>query len=340
MERKKGFIILLLTVTILLLSFSATLTFFSTAFQEYRGVQNEANRIKAIYLAQSGLQVVIKLFDQLEKEGFLESPIPIPLGDGFVSYKAEDLSGKLNINLLVNQWGGINLRQLERFQRLSERLGISGDIWDAVIDWIDEDHTPQPFGYEKSHYQNLDPPRRIKNSWIHSIEELLLIPGFDRNILFSDLRDEEEKNIFFGDDLPEEQKDIILPEDFILANNLSHEIYNPGSGQSSADRININEAPFLVLWSSCEDLNDDQIVKNILLKRREKEEIAQKLSNNDLRTISGISEELIKNPTHKCGIKFNGDLYKIISTGVIGNQTAQVITVYDRRQRKISSYSE
>ena len=198
-QARGGYIILLLTISVLILCFSSTQVFFNAAFVEYKTASHQANYTKAKYLAQSGIEVALISLNKLEKFGFFErpGPQPLPFGEHVIVFEVEDLSGKFNVNGLVNIGGALdtepNLRQRERLTRLSEYLKISPDIWDAVIDWIDPNHVPEPYGYEKRHYESLEPPRKIRNSHIHSLEELLLIPGFTRKILFTDLRTEDEK---------------------------------------------------------------------------------------------------------------------------------------------------
>ena len=347
MHQKRGFIVIMLTMSVLILSFSSTLSFFTQAFGEYRKASNLANHTRAKYLAQSGIEGALLFINQLEKYGLFsqdqELP-PIPLGDSQVQIKIEDISGKFNVNQLVNFFDTslINNRQLDRLQRLSEHLKISPDLWDAVIDWIDEDNVPQPYGYERRHYESLIPARKIKNSWIHSLEELLLIPGFSRNLLFSDLRTLDEIQDFKDFLETEEEKYAIQKEDFILANNLS---YQTGSqpNASNADWININKAPYLVILSLSEKITPE-IAKAILVKRLELGELDEKTLKS---VIPKVPEEMFRAGNEQnnelgtpIGIKYEGDIYTITTTVSIGNQSAQVVVTYDKARKAVISYSE
>ena len=337
----------MLTMSVLILSFSAALTLFGQAFGEYRKASNLARHTKAKYLAQSGIEGALLFINQLERYGlFSQDQVlpPIPFGESLVQIKIEDISGKLNVNQLVNSFDTslVNERQLERLKRLSEHLKISTDIWDAVIDWVDEDNTPQPYGYERDHYESLEPPRKIKNSWIHSLEELLLIPGFSRNLLFSDLRVQDEIEDFKDFLETEEEQYVIKKEDFILANNISYQM----SGEPNSlnvDWININKAPYLVILSLSNKMTPE-IAKAILLKRLELGELDEK----SLRSITPkVPEEMFKTDNNlnsslgaPIGVKYKGDLYNIITTASIGDQSAQVIVTYDKKKGAVLSYSE
>ena len=345
-HQQRGFIIIMLTMSVLILSFSSALTFFGQAFREYRRASNLAEHTKAKYLAQSGIEGALLFINQLEKYGLFEQDQdlpPIPFADSLVQIKIEDISGKLNVNQLVNSFDTslINNRQLDRLKRLSERLKISTDIWDAVIDWVDEDNIPQPYGYERNHYELLTPPRRIKNGWIHSLEELLLIPGFSRNLLFSDLRTQDEIRNFRDFLETEEEQYIIKEEDFILANNLSYQM--PGEPNDlDTDWVNINKAPYLVILSLSDKMTPE-MAKAILKKRLELGE----LDEESLRSVvPKVPEEMFKLDNSgsdlgaPIGIKYKGDLYNITTTASIGNQSAQIVITFDKRQRAILSYSE
>ena len=346
-DRKRGFIIIMLTMSILILSFAATLTLFTQAFAEYQKVSNLAQHTKAKYLAQSGVEGALLFINELEKYGLFgqnqELP-PIPFGDSVVQIEVEDINGKLNVNQLVNSFDTsiINNRQLERFQRLSEYLKIPANIWDGVIDWIDEDDIPQSYGYEKEHYETLTPPRKIKNGWLHSLEELLLIPGFSRNLLFSDLRTQDEIEDFEEFLQTEEEKHVIKREDFILANNLAYQVPREPSRLNS-DWVNINKAPYLVLLSLSDNMTPD-IAKAILVKRLELGE----LNESSLRSVVpsvpaeffGDSKSSASGLGSPIGIKYQGDLYNIITTASIGDQVAQIVVTYDKRERTVLAYSE
>ncbi len=342
-SENQGFLILLLTVTVLMLSFSGVLVFFNNAFQEYKSVDQRGKHLKAQYLAHSGIITVLDLFHDLERYGYLELPIPIPFGNGYILYEAIDLSGKININYLVNNWDdSLNARQLDRLHRLSEHLGIPTNIWDGVIDWIDNNNLPMPSGYEKEHYASLDTPMRVKNSKLHSIEELLLIPGFDYSLLYTDIRTEDIRDRFNSDDsLYDEELELITEDDFILANNISAELVPTihGAGSESLDRINVNTAPFLVLWSVLEQIENEEIIKHILRRRAEKKALGGMLSILDLKSIPGISQEILDN-IDQYGLKFDGDVYKIVVTATVGSQLAKSSVIYNKLNRQILSYAE
>ncbi|MGB0595555.1 MAG: type II secretion system protein GspK [Rubripirellula sp.] len=62
--------------------------------------------------------------------------------------------------------------------------GMTEDIADAILDWLDEDEEPRPFGAEIEYYSTLPTPYEPNNGPLQSVEELLLVRGVTPNLLF------------------------------------------------------------------------------------------------------------------------------------------------------------
>jgi len=108
-----------------------------------------------------------------------QGPDEVPLGKGTFSYTIEDEERKLNINLISRQV-------------IVELLTISGvedqmtrdTIADSIIDWRDPDHNHLLNGAEDDYYETLDPPYEAKDGDLDTLEELLLVKGMTREILY------------------------------------------------------------------------------------------------------------------------------------------------------------
>jgi type II secretory pathway component PulK len=74
----------------------------------------------------------------------------------------------------------------ENLKRLFSLLEIDQNLVDGIIDWLDENDQEQPFGAESSQYLGLKPPVLCKNGPIDSVDELLLVKGITRKILYGD----------------------------------------------------------------------------------------------------------------------------------------------------------
>jgi type II secretory pathway component PulK len=60
------------------------------------------------------------------------------------------------------------------------------ELVDALIDWRDPDDTPGELGAEQEFYQSLQVPYRCKNAPFETVEELLMVRGFDGRILYGE----------------------------------------------------------------------------------------------------------------------------------------------------------
>lgn len=95
-------------------------------------------------------------------------------------YGLEDESTRLNLNTLL-----VLEKQQEgsAVQLLMSLPGMTEEIADAILDWLDPDDEPRPLGAEVDHYSGLNPPYRPKNGPLDSVEELLLVRGITPELL-------------------------------------------------------------------------------------------------------------------------------------------------------------
>ncbi len=98
-----------------------------------------------------------------------------------VRYGLEDESARLNINALV---------EIDKLQENAGRdllMGLPGmteDVADAILDWMDSDDEPREYGAESDYYQGLSPAYSAKNGPLDTVEELLLVRGVTPQLLF------------------------------------------------------------------------------------------------------------------------------------------------------------
>jgi general secretion pathway protein K len=100
--------------------------------------------------------------------------------DVMLTASLEDLSGRFNLNSLVNATDGtVNQANFAAFQQLLNYLEIEPKWAGYIVDWIDPDIVPQnPDGAEDSVYMGQSPPYRTPNMYITSASEILALPGF------------------------------------------------------------------------------------------------------------------------------------------------------------------
>lgn len=131
------------------------------------------------------------------------------LEDGNIRFGITDEASKLNINVASAQ-------QLVRlFQPVVVALGleepVAQELADAVVDWrdADDDATNEEKPAESAYYGTLNPPYRAKNAPFETVEELLMVRGFngrilygedyDRNGLLSPLSEDDGPDVFPAD---------------------------------------------------------------------------------------------------------------------------------------------
>ena len=100
---------------------------------------------------------------------------------GGTRYGLESESGRLNLNtiLLADQSGQNGGRTL-----LMTLPGMTEQIADAILDWIDPDDNPREQGAERDYYAALPHPYAPRNGPLASIDELLLVRGVTPALLY------------------------------------------------------------------------------------------------------------------------------------------------------------
>ena len=98
-----------------------------------------------------------------------------------IRYGFEDESARLNLNflLLADQFQENGGRTL-----LMALPGMTEEIADAILDWLDEDDDAREFGIEYDYYESLEPPYTPTNGPFRSVEELLLVRGVTPDLMF------------------------------------------------------------------------------------------------------------------------------------------------------------
>lgn len=211
-RRSASALIIVLWITGLLAMLVASFAF--DAHLEARVTSYYRKRAKAEGLARSGLEVVRMLMaKRSEIKDDQEPPVDdrwfeparqlrrgairglaVPMGEGTVTIDIVPEPARRNINHLV-PGPGDNTRVpaeklAEEWARILEVGGVPDDLWDelvdAVLDWTDNEQPPQTRqrGGEDEYYKSLTPPYLARNGLMDTVEELLLVKGFSRVILF------------------------------------------------------------------------------------------------------------------------------------------------------------
>lgn len=196
-------------VVVTLLSYAAY-TFADLMFAEYRAADSAGRAVQSRLFCESGaekLQSLLKL-DSLtlqERGGLYDNPAELqgitvvddtqPMDRGRFSifastsspdtgttlrYGLEDESAKLNLNALLT----LQTDEADQHARLMSVPGMSDEIADSILDWLDDDDEPREFGAEASYYSGMSPAYAPKNGPLTTLEELLLVRGVTPQLLF------------------------------------------------------------------------------------------------------------------------------------------------------------
>jgi general secretion pathway protein K len=147
-----------------------------------------ASRAQADLYARAGLDWARGILAQDAKqrgdvdsldEAWAQPIVGLPIERAVVAGAIVDEQGKFNLNNLV-QGSRSSGEDMAAFKRLLESLGLSGDLRDAVLDWIDADSDLYGNGgAEDPYYLSLASPYRAANQPMIQVEELYRVRGFD-----------------------------------------------------------------------------------------------------------------------------------------------------------------
>jgi len=197
-------------ITALLVTSIATLTAVSMASRQFVDVRRTGNMLEAdqAYVYTLGIETVaIQLLSKYSSEyGYDDQelmyvPYTFPVEGGVVSGILQDMEALFNVNSLMTSDDKPNKTQIAKFERLltyvleamDEDAGRAKELSNAIVDWIDgNEEVSFPGGAEDSSYLSLDIPYRAANRLMVSPSEMLLIEGFNREILYGKTIDEEK----------------------------------------------------------------------------------------------------------------------------------------------------
>ena len=112
-------------------------------------------------------------------EGWAQPIAALPVERAVVAGAIADEQGKFNVNNLVNGTTASG-EDVAAFKRLLESLGLSGDLREAVVDWIDGDGDLYGgSGAESPYYLSLPKPYRAADRPMIQVDELYRVRGFD-----------------------------------------------------------------------------------------------------------------------------------------------------------------
>jgi type II secretory pathway component PulK len=199
-------VLLIVLIAVCVLSLSAY------AFSEFMLAEAKASAMyargaQARVLAESAIETVAALLEQpVRPSNLYDNPDlllrvlvadgPRPAERGRFSILAPRQTGRAaGVRFgLVDESSMLNLNALPLERRYRHRaramlLGLpemTPQVADAILDWLDADDSVRDLGAESSYYSTLTPPYTTKNGPIQTLDELLLVRGVTRRLLYGE----------------------------------------------------------------------------------------------------------------------------------------------------------
>lgn len=153
--------------------------------------------------------------------------------------------------------------------------GMTAEIADSLLDWLDADDNPRQSGAESSYYLTLDPPYRPRNGPPASIGELLFVKGMTPTLLYG-----EDTNLDGILNANEDDGDSSWPPDNadgVLDPGLYafFTVYSAAANTNPAGekKLNLNDQDVATVTAKLTELFDQATAAFILAYRNEKKTI-------------------------------------------------------------------
>jgi type II secretory pathway component PulK len=324
-RRHERGLVLVAVLFFVLLASATVATFLSRAMVDGMAASNRDNAERAEALARGGVRLAVAalLLDRLAEQraefqvDTAQDPwarlasIPLPTADGGeLRVQVEDAGAKLSLNALFSK-GAVRNEKSEifleaLFEKVIDELPVRPEqkLYDVpelarnLIDWVDADTVRVTGGDEDEYYQAQRPPYHAANRPLLSVDELLLIEGFDLQLVNA-LRP-------YVDVLP----------------------------LAGADGVNPNTAPSWVLallyhgQPGAERLADEDTVRRILDIREQKGILcADEASHPACTPLRDVVEGEVYPP-----LSYHADVFRITAQARYGEVRRTVEAVVDRSQ--------
>lgn len=300
---------LVLTLLIVITLAGLTLGFSGESGVELTLAGYMKDSARAYQLARSGVDIALELLardEDLEVDSFNEDwnqfgslPLAAAIMEQGVSFAGGmvDESGKININLLVDNQGEVDEKREAQLRRLFLALGVKEDLVNPLLDWLDADDIERQDGAEGYFYQNLEQPYECANGRFLTPGQVFMVRG---------MRPLER----FGEDKEKKTKRLL---DFVT-------IYSEG-------KVNINTAPKEVIESLGESM--DSALAEAIVEYRKEENFE---SIEDLKKVAGMDQEVLDEIREWITVK--SSTFSIEAHVNYGGAVASVKTVVRRQGNK------
>jgi type II secretory pathway component PulK len=336
-----------------------------------------SNRLRASYLAKSGVQVG-KMLLYLDLRGISAEQLTgkstdkdidsyndlwavdfpeIPFGDGLLKIHIIDENSKINLSVLANEY-----TEKTKFyyftQNFFMNMGFRPDYADIIHDWVDIDDSRMPYGAESAdYYQTLKPPYSAKNGAMDSIDELLLVKDMTPQIFYG----------LGGGNYNSEQKEQSLVDDNRGDTSLSmdrlREIVEGAALEKMSEKkkevlrkIGREKSrsleDYFTVYGERSDYTSDFNKINIntatyrvlsaLTDDMTPDIVTEIINRRLVRPYKSVDEisDLIKDKTIRERLSTKSNIFRIITTATVNDVQVTINAVYNRTMRTLYYWSE
>ncbi len=311
-------------VTVLLVVMIATITASAMVARQFFDIRRTGNVLdheQAVQVAYAVEEFALRVLEEDlngnnadDLSEVWSTPMESEELGGKVSGQIEDLSGRINLNDLVNQKEEIDELVRRRLERLinkvqeknretlpPESLVQEKDLVDAIIDWIDKNDQQSGYeGAEDMYYLNLERPYMAGNSPMVSVSELRLVKGMSPQLY-------------------------AVLEPFLAA---------LPRGNAPA-RINVNTAPPEVLAAAFDRLKIEEAEPHAFQTNESVEKFTDDMDQEGFRYESNPN---LNTKAEKEYMSVFSEYFKLSATATFGNATVQLYSVLyrDKQKKKVS----
>jgi len=363
-----------LAVVLIITSILMTITgeFVISARTSIGIINKYKNRVRAIYLAKSGIELAkyVLYSDQkgaasmamgISSERDVDSyndlwafdfP-PIPIDEGTLTIKIQDEQAKINLSVLANEFVDKS-PYYAIVQNFFINLGFNPDAADGILDWVDIDDTPSAYGAESDYYGSKNPRYSARNEAMESIDDLLLIKGITPEMYYGlgggnfgkerNLVEHNRGTLYFDTgkllDMSKKSKELKKES----GKEVTHKI-----GPEVSRRLDNYFRVYGERSNYLDDLNKINIntasyrVLSALTADMSDDTVTEMIMRRliePFKSINEISDLITDNDTRKNLLTTKSSMFKITSTASFGNATIAISAVYNRDMRKIIYWSE
>ncbi|MCS7468174.1 general secretion pathway protein GspK [Stieleria sp. ICT_E10.1] len=144
--------------------------------------------------------------------------------------------------------------------------GMTEEIADSIMDWLDADDEVRPYGAELEYYSGLPTPYEPTNGPISSVEELLLVSGMTPTLLFG--ADTNRNGVLDPDEQQRFNVTVDTPGALGLAAYFTIHGQEANKQRDGTFRVNINADDLEILYEDLTDVLGDDVYASFICAYR------------------------------------------------------------------------